>query len=79
MFVLDQRRVALVGEDPLPPEFRRFHIEAGDIGKAAAEDDDVRVEDVDDAGQGAGQAVMIAGHGRRRLGGDVGGVPVVAR
>ena len=46
-------------------------VEAGDVGEAAAEDDDVGVEDVDDDGERAAEAVLVAAQGL--LGGGVAG------
>ena len=46
-------------------------VKAGDVGEAAAEDDDVGVEDVDDDGEGAAEAVLVAAQGF--LGGGVAG------
>ncbi len=45
------------------PQFRHVFIEPFQVGETAAEDDDMGIEDVDDTGQGAGQAGFVTAQG----------------
>ena len=56
-------RIAKVGENIPFPDGRQLFIQAVDVAHAAAEDDDVGIEQVDGAGKAAGQTVGIAGQG----------------
>src|SRR5579862_6015430 len=43
----------------MPPAARHLVIEKGESGKTAAEDDRVGINEVDDAGEGAGEAAGV--------------------
>ena len=49
-----------VGEDPAVPELWNASIETLYLGETAAEHDHVRVEEVDDRGESAGESVFVA-------------------
>ena len=57
-----------VGEDVLAPNRWHAVIQSGDFRQTAAEDDHVRVQQVDDMGQAAGKLVLIARHHPLRVG-----------
>ena len=57
---LDQARVDLVGKDVASQQRRNFAVESGDVGKPSAEDNHFRVDNVDHAGKGACELIVIA-------------------
>ena len=63
MDVAGQPGVETVAEDVGFDERRDGPVEAIDVGEAAAEHDDVGVEEVDDDGKNPAEAVLVAGEG----------------
>lgn len=80
MLVFDAWGVTGIGKDIVLQGFWQVAIDDVQIGKPAAEDDDIGIKDVDDASEGSGQSIRVSsqdGNGNgipgSRIGGDFAG------
>ena len=54
----DEARGSFAAEDPVRPQLRHGGVEAFDPAQAATQHDDIRVEDVDDMGEGTREVLQ---------------------
>jgi hypothetical protein len=66
--VPDEPGVDAIREDPLAPQRRDVRVEALDVRQTPAEDDDVRVQNIDDMGKRAREPRLVTGERRKAAG-----------